>query len=167
MLNNYFLTHLMLHALSTRQISVEQVLELRASIEVQSAQMAARRRTTGDVQRLRVAVAGMRKSCKDPNSFVLYDLDFHGVLNGTTGNPLVEVICGSMHECMKESMRVGILNRHGTNEILEVVENHGHIVDAIEKGSASRAAELMKKHFEGAKRALQRQDIQQSAQIRR
>src|ERR1700712_849584 len=43
-LNNSFLTHLMLHALSTKQISIGQVLELRVPIEVQAAQMAARRR---------------------------------------------------------------------------------------------------------------------------
>ncbi|MEO6802553.1 MAG: FCD domain-containing protein [Granulicella sp.] len=161
-LNSYFLTHLMLHALSTRQISLGQILELRASIEVQWAQMAARRRSLADVQRLRAAAAGMRKSYKNPNVFVLHDLDFHAVLNGATGNPLVEVICGSMHECMKETMRAGILNRHGTNEVLEVVENHELIADAIEKGSASRAAELMKKHFDEAKRALHRQDSLQA-----
>jgi GntR family transcriptional repressor for pyruvate dehydrogenase complex len=158
MLNNDFLTHLMLHALSTRQISISQVLELRVSIEVQAAQMAARRRTAGDVQRIREAVEGMRKSIGNPDAFVLCDLEFHGVLNGATGNPLVEVICGSMHECMKESMRVGILNRRGENEMLQVAESHNAIADAIEKGSASRAAELMRKHFDDAKRAMRRQE---------
>ncbi len=166
MLNNEFLTHLMHHALSTRQISADQVLDVRASIEVKAAEMAARRRTREDVKRLREAVAGMKNSCSDPEQFVAYDLVFHGVVNGATGNPLVEVICGSMHECMKESMRLGILYRHGEQEILQVAETHHLIADAIDKGSASRAAELMKKHFDEAKRALHGQEKQQHVPAR-
>ena len=50
-LNNSFLTHLMLHALSTSQISVQQVLEVRTLLEVHAAQMAAKRRTALDVKR--------------------------------------------------------------------------------------------------------------------
>jgi len=159
MLNSYFLTRLMLHALSTQQISVVQVLELRASIEVQAAQIAARRRTRADVQRLHATVAGMRKSYGDPHSFVLYDLEFHDVLNGATGNPLIEVICGSMHACMQETMRVGILNRRGKKEILQVAASLSLIADAVEKGSAASAGALMKKHFGEAMQALRRQDM--------
>jgi GntR family transcriptional regulator, transcriptional repressor for pyruvate dehydrogenase complex len=157
-LNSYFLTHLMLHALSTKQISVSQVLELRVSIEVQAAQTAARRRKQTDIQRLRAAVAGMKKSSEDPESFVRYDLDFHSALNGATHNPLAEVICGAMHECMRESMYLGILIRRGKREFLRVAESHNLIVDAIEKGSASRAGALMKKHFDEAKDAFHKDE---------
>src|SRR3982751_1365220 len=41
MLNSDFLTHLLLYALSTKQVSTEQILDLRASIEVRAAEMAA------------------------------------------------------------------------------------------------------------------------------
>jgi DNA-binding FadR family transcriptional regulator len=49
-LNSAFLTHLMVHAVSTKQVSVKQVIELRTSIEVLAAELAARRRTRSDVQ---------------------------------------------------------------------------------------------------------------------
>ena len=52
-LNGEFLTHLMVHAISTKQISVQQVLELRTSVEMLAAELAARKRTRADVQRLR------------------------------------------------------------------------------------------------------------------
>src|SRR5580698_1319154 len=87
MLNSSFLTHLMLHAISTKQISVRQVLELRCSIEVLAAELAARKRTRSDIQRLRSAVDGMRNSIGKPSAFVQHDLDFHDLINRASGNP--------------------------------------------------------------------------------
>jgi GntR family transcriptional regulator, transcriptional repressor for pyruvate dehydrogenase complex len=153
-LNSAFLTHLMLHAILTRQISVKQVLELRTSIEMLAAELAARKRTRSDIQRLRSAVAGMRQSVNKPSSFVQHDLDFHDLINRASGNPLIEIICESMHESMQESMRVGLSKRRVARDVLKVVESHQAIVDAIEQGEASLAGVLMKKHFDDAQAAL-------------
>jgi GntR family transcriptional repressor for pyruvate dehydrogenase complex len=153
-LNSSFLTDLMLHAISTKQISVKQVLELRTSIEVLAAELAARKRTRSDVQRLRAAVEGMRHSLGKPATFVQHDLDFHDLINRASGNLLIEVICMAMHKSMQESMRVGLLKRKGGADILKVIESHEAIVDAIEQQNAGLAGLLMKKHFSEAKTAL-------------
>jgi GntR family transcriptional repressor for pyruvate dehydrogenase complex len=63
-LNNILLTHVMRHALSTRQVSPEQVLDLRCSIEVRAAELAAEMCTERDVQDLRSAVSGMKQAAK-------------------------------------------------------------------------------------------------------
>src|SRR6266702_331078 len=151
MLNSEFLTHLMLHAISTKQISVKQVLELRTSIEMLAAELAARKRTRSDIQRLRSAVEGMRQSVSKPATFVQHDLDFHDLINRASGNLLIEVICAAMHESMQESMRVGLIKRKGGADILKVVESHEMIVNAIEQQNAGLAGLLMKKHFAEAK----------------
>jgi len=155
-LNASFLTHLMVHAISTKQISVKQILELRSSIEVLAAELAARKRTRSDIQRLRSAVDGMRASMGKPASFVQHDLDFHDLINSASGNPLIEVICEAMHESMQESMRVGLLKRKGGGDVSKVVETHEAIVNAIEQGNAGLAGQLMKKHFDEAQTALSR-----------
>jgi DNA-binding FadR family transcriptional regulator len=157
-LNSSFLTHLMVHAILTRQVSIKQVLELRASIEVKSTELAARRRTRSDVRRLRVAVEGMRTSVTIFDDFVQHDLDFHQVINGSTGNPLIEVVCSAMHESIKESMRAGLRKRKSTEEILKVADVHGAITDAIEQGNATLAQSLMRKHFEETLRIFSRLD---------
>src|SRR5690349_4796172 len=136
-LNSSFLTHLLVHALSTKQVSVEQVLALRSSVEVSAAEEAAKRRTPSDILRLREAVAGMGQSIKKLEAFVLHDLDFHDLINRASGNPLVELICEAMHECMQESMRVGLLKRRSQRDMLKVVEIHEAIADAIAKGDAA------------------------------
>jgi GntR family transcriptional repressor for pyruvate dehydrogenase complex len=153
-LNSSFLTHLMLHAILTKQISVRQVLELRTSIEMLSAELAARRRTRSDVQRLRSAVEGMKQSIGKPTAFVQHDLDFHDLINRASGNPLIEVICESLHESMQESMRVGLSKRKVMRDVLKVVESHEAIVNAIEQGESGLAGVLMKRHFDDAQAAL-------------
>jgi GntR family transcriptional repressor for pyruvate dehydrogenase complex len=153
-LDSSFLTHLMLHALTTSQISVKQVLEIRTLLEVHAAQMAAKRRTRSDVTRLRTAVAGMKRSVGIADKFVQHDLEFHSVINGATGNPLIDVMCSSMQECMRQSMRIGITNRRAKSDVLKVVEIHDLIATAIDDGSSLRAGTLMKKHFEDAKKAI-------------
>lgn len=153
-LDSSFLTHLMLHALTTSQISIKQVLEIRTILEVHAAQMAAKRRTRTDVVRLRSAVAGMKRDVGVADRFVQHDLEFHSVINGATGNPLVDVMCNAMHECMRRTMQVGILNRRAKAEVLKVVDTHDRIATAIDEGNSVRAGVLMKKHFEEAKKAI-------------
>jgi GntR family transcriptional repressor for pyruvate dehydrogenase complex len=153
-LNSSFLTHLMMHAILTNQISVKQVLEMRSSIEVLAAELAARRRTRSDVQRLRSAVEGMRQAVGKPATFVQHDLDFHDLINRASGNPLIEVICEAIHESMQESMRVGLSKRGSARDVLKVIESHEAIVNAVEEGEAALAGQLMKKHFEDAQTAL-------------
>jgi GntR family transcriptional regulator, transcriptional repressor for pyruvate dehydrogenase complex len=153
-LNSSFLTHLIMHAVSTKQISVKQVIELRSSVEVLAAELAARRRTRSDIQRLRSAVDGMRRCISKPAIFVQHDLDFHDLINRASGNPLIEVVCEAMHESMQESIRVGLLRRKGRAAVSKVIESHEAIADAIEQGNAALAGALMRKHFEDTQIAL-------------
>lgn len=158
-MNSDFLTHLMVHSILTRQVSIRQVLELRASIEITAAGHAARRRTRSEVQRLRAVVQGMKESLSNFDFFVEHDLDFHQVINGATGNPLIQVVCSAMHESVKESMQVGLRKRKGQEEIMKVVEAHEAIVDAIEQGNATQAEARMKKHFDETLRVFGRLDL--------
>ena len=153
-LNGGFLTHLMVHAVSTKQVSVSQILEIRTSVEMLAAELAARKRTSSDVQRLREAVKGMKQAVNDMPTFVQHDLDFHDLINRASGNPLIEVICSALHDSMQESMRVGLLTRRSGADIVRVVETHAMIVDAIEQQNCATAGVLMKKHFAEAKEAL-------------
>jgi GntR family transcriptional repressor for pyruvate dehydrogenase complex len=155
-LSSSFLTHLVMHAVSTKQVSVKQILELRSSIEVLAAELAARRRTRSDVLRLRSTVEGMRQAVSKLATFVRHDLDFHDIINRASGNPLIEVISESMQESMQESMRVGMLKRRGRSDIYKVVESHESIAKAIEQGDAGLAGALMKKHFEDTQVVLAR-----------
>jgi DNA-binding FadR family transcriptional regulator len=147
-LNSDFLTHLMVHALSTKQVSLRQIIEVRASIEVKAASLAAGRATAEEIVRLRSAVEGMRESVERFSAFVQHDLDFHQVINGAAGNPLIEIIGSAMIESIKESMQAGLRQRRGPEDVLRVAANHSAIVDAIERGDPNQAGAAMRKHFD-------------------
>jgi len=153
-LNNSFLRHLMVHALLTRQVSLKQVFELRASIEVEAAALAAERRSPAEVEKLWLAVDGMKKSIERTHAFVQHDLRFHHVINVATGNPLIDIISGAMYESMQESMRIGLNRRQGKSDIQRVVDAHAAIAAAIDEGNPSVAAQKMRKHFDETFRAL-------------
>jgi GntR family transcriptional repressor for pyruvate dehydrogenase complex len=158
-LDSNFLTNLMVHALSTRQVSVAQVLEVRESIEVYAAELASSRRTPSHVQGLHAAADGMLASVDKLDDLIHHDLAFHDLLYGATGNPLFEIICGAMHGSMYESMRLGFLQRTGSEENARVARLHKQIAHAIERGNAPHSIELMKRHFNDTRQALARLEM--------
>jgi GntR family transcriptional repressor for pyruvate dehydrogenase complex len=147
-LNNVLLTHVMRHALSTRQVSIEQVLDIRCSIEVRAAELAAEMCTERDVKDLRSAVSGMNRALKNPDRFVPQDVRFHEIISGATGNPLFQLLVGTLRECMETSIRAGLESRTTRAQLIRIVETHSAIVDAIESQQATRAGYLMKVHFD-------------------
>lgn len=153
-LNSSFLRHLLVHALATKQVSLRQVLELRESIEVKAAEMAARRRKPADVQKLWQSVEGMKRSVNRLNTFVQHDVRFHQIIGRATGNPLIEIICGAMYESIQESIRIGLAKRRSMDEIIHVVDYHAAVAEAIDKANPAQAEMKMKRHFEETLRAL-------------
>jgi GntR family transcriptional regulator, transcriptional repressor for pyruvate dehydrogenase complex len=154
-LNNALLTHVMRHALSTRQVSPEQVLDLRCSIEVRAAELAAEMCTEKDVADLRTAVSGMNRALKkNPDRWVQNDIWFHEIISGATGNPLFRFLVGTLRECMETSIRAGLESRTTRAQLTRIVETHSALVDAIGSRQATRAGYIMKVHFDEAKDAL-------------
>jgi GntR family transcriptional repressor for pyruvate dehydrogenase complex len=153
-LNNVLLTHVMRHALSTRQVSPGQVLDLRCSIEIRAAELAAEMCTEKDVKDLRASVAGMNRAIKNPDRFVPQDVRFHEIISSATGNPLFQLLVGTLRECMETSIRAGLESRTSRTQLTRIVETHSAIVDAIESRQSTRAGYIMKVHFDEAKDAL-------------
>jgi GntR family transcriptional regulator, transcriptional repressor for pyruvate dehydrogenase complex len=164
-LNSDFLTKLIGHALLTNQVSLRQVLELRAAIEVKAAGLAAQRGTRNDVEELQIAAAGMRQSADLFDDFVQHDFHFHEVINNATGNPLIGLICDAMHESMKASMYAGLSRRRSKQEIICIAESHVEIADAIARGKAREAELHMQRHFEETFRAIGKVEMNLEVQI--
>ena len=155
-LKNTAFSQLIQHALSTRQVSPEQVLDLRSSIEVRAAELAATHRDSGHIRTLRLAVNGMRRTQRTPDRFVPHDICFHETIGKATGNPLFGLLAGPLRECLGVSIRAGLESRTTQAQFNRIVDTHAAIVDAIEAQLGRKAADLMTIHFEEAKDALRR-----------
>ena len=147
-------TPLFVHALSTEQASVEDVLELRSAVEIRAAELAAIHRNAGHVEALRKAIEGMRKTVNDLDRFARIDVRFHQVIGNATGNVLFEIFGKALRGSYESSVRTGLRSRSTLAQIEKVVDTHHAIAEAIEAQQPSRARKVMALHFEEAKEAL-------------
>jgi DNA-binding FadR family transcriptional regulator len=153
------LIQLVQHALSTRQASAAQILELRGPIEEYAAELAARHRTAEDVKELRAAVAALRTAVTPvvkTDAYIKADLRFHEIIGRATNNPMFSVVVSALRYSMGESIRVSLAGRRSRAELQRVIRTHGRIVDAIEAGRAREARQLMAKHFSEARASVRR-----------
>src|SRR5437879_4242845 len=125
-------TPLLLHALSTEQVSIEDVLELRFAVEVHAAELVATHRNSGHVEALRKAVEGMRKNVNDHDRFARIDVRFHQLIGNATGNALFEIFSLALRGSLESSIRIGLRSRSTMAQIEKVVDTHQAIVEAIE-----------------------------------
>jgi GntR family transcriptional repressor for pyruvate dehydrogenase complex len=135
------------HALSTDQITMKQVLDLRAAIEIRGAELAATNGTPEHAARLFEEVAKMTATREERDRFVEADLRFHEVIEVATGNPLYELAGCALRSSMKASIRAGLENRTTRGEINRIVARHRQIARAISNRDASAPREKMWLHF--------------------
>jgi DNA-binding FadR family transcriptional regulator len=148
-------TPILVHALSTEQVSVEDVLELRFAVEVHAAELAAMHRDEGQIEALRKTVDGMRKTMNDHDRFARVDVRFHQLIGKATGNTLFEIFSRTLHTSLESSIRTGLRSRSNMAQIENIVDTHEAIVEAIADQQPARARNLMARHFQEAKDALQ------------
>jgi GntR family transcriptional regulator, transcriptional repressor for pyruvate dehydrogenase complex len=139
------------HALSTAQASQEQVFDVRSSIEVRAAELAAEKRTEEDAAALLKEVAAMRKAGRQRERFVRADLRFHEIIGRATGNPLFGLLGNALRTSLDLTIRAGYDSRHSSAELDRVVQIHEGLADAIVKGDRAKARRLMTVHFEEAR----------------
>jgi DNA-binding FadR family transcriptional regulator len=148
-------TPVLAHALSTEQVSVEEVLELRLAVEVHAAALAAIHRDSGHIEALKKTVEGMRRTVEDLDRFARIDVRFHQLIGKATGNTLFEIFSRTLHGSLESSIRTGLRSRSTLTQIEKIVDTHQAIVNAIEAQDPSRARDFMALHFAEAKNALQ------------
>lgn len=147
-------TPLFVHAVSTEQASVEDVLELRFAVETRAAELAAAHRDSGHVEALKKAVEGMRQAVNDRDRFARVDVRFHQVIGNATGNVLFEIFAKALRGAYESSIRTGLRSRSTLAQIEKIVDTHEAITEAIEAQHAARARKMMALHFDEARQAL-------------
>lgn len=149
-LSNLAFSQFLHHALSTEQASAKQVFDIRSSIEVRAAELAARNRTDEDALRLQHEAEIMRASIRQRRRFVNADMRFHEILGRATGNPLFALLGSALRESLDVTIRAGFDSRRTAAQLERVAQIHADIAAAIAARSAARARRMMNVHFEEA-----------------
>lgn len=127
---------------------VYEMLELRRALEVESSFLAAKRATSADLEKLRIALNHMALSKQDPELALKADLDFHiGIAVATHNSIFIELI-HTLKGHMEDTIRATQNHRFkDPSRYEDTMEEHKEIYLAIASGNGDRAKELMEGHI--------------------
>jgi GntR family transcriptional repressor for pyruvate dehydrogenase complex len=123
------------------------IVEVRRTLEVEIAGLAAERRTADDLGVLAAILETAAEKIEDPETFVETDVAFHATLARATHNELFGVLLESIANIMVEVRVVG-LRVAGTPE--RALAFHRDIFACVERGDPAGARTAMDRHMDEA-----------------
>lgn len=136
--------------LSFGQYSASDLNEVRRSVEVPAARLAALRRTADDVEQLRTTQAE-HESAATPEEAVATDAKFHCAIARATHNSLFVRLVEDLSESLqKQSLAVSTLRTRAATAAGE----HRTVFESIAEGDADGAAAAMEQHLDAVERAI-------------
>jgi len=125
-------------------VTVEELFELRISLESMAAGAAAQRRTEADLARFAALMDEAREAVRvqDAKRAAHLNMDFHRAVIEATGNRLLLSVFGSLSGQALRLFRIGQdLDARGMHD------EHVDLVEAIRERQAKRASKLMADHI--------------------
>lgn len=129
------------------------VLEVRRSLEVEVAALAAARRTAADIDALEASCADLRDGQSDAAAFARADMAFHLALAAATQNELYVLLMESIAELLLE-MRRKAFDLPGT--AARALMHHEKIMATVIAGDADGARRAMEEHLMEAQMTQER-----------
>ena len=139
----------MRHVLSHSPTTMEYLKEARATFEMEMVRIAARKRSQGDIDRLRRRIDEQAAALADSADFIAGDAAFHREIAIINGNPIFAAISESLFNWLSD-FYVDLVRVPGRENI--TLEEHQMIVDAIVDSDPNRAAKAMADHLNRASR---------------
>lgn len=142
------------HGVTTDQVSVQQILDVRRTIEMRTVGLAALRRTDREAREIVALAAAMRADFGDSDKVMEHDIAFHETIARASRNPIFALIVGSFHVVTRQTWRIGWLARETDADRYENVACHEAIAAAIEAGNRPAAEDQMAAHFDNTVKVL-------------
>ena len=127
-----------------RDLTLDELTEARALLEVPAARLAARRRRDDDVERLRSSIPPESLRLDTRSEFVA-NAEFHTTLIECCGNRLLYIAAQPLFSALQTSLA---RSRLGRRFHAGIHAHHALIADAIEAGDEDAAASEMHRHLE-------------------
>lgn len=137
-------------AVTSREHPLIELLEVRKGIEVQSAQLAAQRRTTDEITGMAALVSQMRDNLGRAEAYVAHDAQLHILIARASRNALLQHLVESIRKPLEETIRVGLHCRVDEDQRQRVQRLHDELVAAIGEGDPDASALAMARHFDDA-----------------
>lgn len=136
------------HAVATSQISVPDVWDVRRTVEVRIAALAAERRSDAQAAEILRLAQAMRRDVADRLRLTAHDVAFHQAIAAASGNILFAQMVRSYAKLMEYAVPQAWETRTTAEQTERVLEMHLKLAEAIAAKNALGAAEAMNAHFD-------------------
>lgn len=142
------------HGVHIEQISIQQIYDVRRTIEMRTASLAALRRTEAEGLTIVGHADAMLRQIDDLAAVMEHDLAFHLEIAKAARNPVFTLIVGAFDGVTRQTWPVGWRSRQTLEEQVVMIELHRELARAIADGDPTRARDLMAQHFDASVKAL-------------
>lgn len=142
------------HTVYTKQLSIQQILDVRRTLELRTASLAALRRTDAQARELQEIVAAMLAAIETPGPLMDLDIRFHELIAKASGNSLYAILVHSFRVITQQTWTIGWHSRATARNRTENIRCHERIATAIAVQDPVRAETAMSEHFDSAMTVL-------------
>jgi len=138
------------HALSTDQINVADIWDVRRTIEMRTAALAARNATKVQAARIVALAEAMSEDDQPHEQTTEDDIEFHLAIAEASGNALFNQIVMSFVPLMRVAVPQAWKTRQTADEKTDILARHKRLAWAIANRDADEAEQAMAAHFDEA-----------------
>ncbi len=142
------------HAVYTDQVTIQQIFDVRRTIERRTVVLAAMRRTDREAAEIIALADAMQRDFHDPQKVMEHDIAFHEAIGAASRNPMFALIVGSFHVVTRQTWPIGWASRASNETRQESIDGHMTIAQAIANGDPVLGEQAMVEHFDLTVKAL-------------
>lgn len=142
------------HGVEMNQVTVQQILDVRRTLEMRTVGLAAVRRTEREAQDISALAAAMRTDFIHADRVMEHDIAFHETIARASRNPMFSLVVSSFHVVTRQTWKIGWQARSSDQERWDSVQCHEVIAEAIAAGDRVRAETFMAAHFDNTVKLL-------------
>lgn len=136
------------HAFATEQVSMIEIWDVRCTLELRTAELAATRRTLDEARAIVQLARAMEASGDDLAALTEADIRFHQAIATASHNALFLQVVRSFAPMMTRAVPAAWQTRSTQEDRDAVFANHHHLADAIASADPTRARREMAAHFQ-------------------
>lgn len=138
------------HALATAQVSIPDIWDVRRTLEIRTAALAAARRTDAQAAEIIRCAEGMAAAGDNQAMRTENDIGFHAAIAEASGNALISQIVKAFAPLMQVAVPAAWQTRTTEAEQRDMLVLHLDLAHAIAAGDAAAASAAMDRHFDAS-----------------
>lgn len=146
-------------AVQMDQKAILELMEVRRGLEIESAILAAERRTPEELVHLTEIVMSMSQQLNDLDIYRELDVSLHVQIAAATHNSMLYHLVESLLHSGQDAIRQGLLRRHTDEELRRVQQLHEALLQELARGDGVAAGRAMALHFDDAVTVLVREGL--------